>query len=192
MASTVRYTGPALHNGEGVTVQFTGGYQAVDWGIGGVNAGAGIYSALISPGIPVSPVNPAGIICDDFNDEIYTNETWGATAYQVSTLGSTTPITDVLFGGANSPAYANIGVAGYAAIAYLVEELHNPGNTATQDGDISAAIPAHFRPWAHRCRRKCCCPGIASEELCQWRWLQHEPILEPLGTHAHPGRSTEW
>ncbi len=134
------YTGPALHNAEGVTVQFTGGYQAVDWGIGGVNAGAGIYSALISPGIPVSPVNPAGIICDDFNDEIYTNETWGATAYQVSTLGSTTPITDVLFGGANSPAYANIGVAGYAAIAYLVEELHNPGNTATQDGDISAAI----------------------------------------------------
>ena len=38
------------------------------------------------------------------------------------------------------PGYANIGVAGYAAIAYLVEELHNPGNTATQDGDISEAI----------------------------------------------------
>jgi hypothetical protein len=105
--------------------------------VGGISVYAGVYGGTTTlPG-----ANP-GIVCDDFNDEVGVPSSWSATAYQVSTLGTTTPITDVLFGGAPAnvaAGYTNIGKAGYAELAYLVNLMFNTTNTTTQ-ADISEAI----------------------------------------------------
>jgi hypothetical protein len=122
------YTGPALTSP--VPVQFTGGYTTT-WGNNSGDYGAGIYSGL------VNGPNQTGIICDDFNDEIYSGETWSANAFQVSTLNSSN-ISEVLFGGDHGSGYANIGVTGYAEVATLVNMMFN-GSSYSQS-DISSAI----------------------------------------------------
>jgi len=103
--------------------------------VGGEDVYAGVYGGIST----LSGANP-GIICDDFNDEVSVPETWTATAYQVSTLGTTTPISDVLFGGAyTGTGYTNIGISGYAELAYLVNQMVDTTNTTTQ-ANLSEAI----------------------------------------------------
>ena len=120
---------PALGQ-QTVSVDFTGGYSAV-WG----NWGAGVYSANIS-NISGSPVT-SGMICDDFNDEIYTNETWSAHAYQASSLTSSN-IGETLFG-------SSIGLTGYAEVATLASMMFGGSSTygsitGITQADLSAAI----------------------------------------------------
>src|ERR1039458_5588751 len=80
------------------TIDFTGGYTTT-WGNVSGDFGAGIYSATIDG------LSSPGIICDDFNDEIVSGETWSATAIRASTLSSN--LESTFFGGA-------IGLNGYA------------------------------------------------------------------------------
>jgi hypothetical protein len=103
--------------------------------VGGETVYAGVYGGTSN----LSGSNP-GIICDDFNDNVTLGETWNATAFKVSTLGSTTnPITNVLFG-SGTPGYLNVGIAGYAAMAYLVELSFQSAGNPTLQGEISEAI----------------------------------------------------
>jgi hypothetical protein len=116
-----------------VSVQFTGGYTglfAITSGTyAGYDAGAGVYTATING--QSSP----GIICDDFNDEITTGETWNANAYQASTLVSSGTLDSTLFG-------KTIGVQGYAEVAVLVSALfaYPNGVGGITPGELSSAI----------------------------------------------------
>jgi hypothetical protein len=103
--------------------------------VGGETVYAGVYGGTST----LSGSNP-GIICDDFNDNVTVGESWTATAFQVSTLGSSTnPITNVLFG-SGTPGYQNVGIAAYAAMAYLVELSFKSAGNPTLQGEISEAI----------------------------------------------------
>jgi hypothetical protein len=61
-------------------------------------------------------------------------------------LGTTTPLSDVLFGGNNLSGYTNVGIAGYAAIAYLVNLSFESSGNPTLQGEISEAIWAITDP----------------------------------------------
>jgi hypothetical protein len=117
---------PALGQGV-VSVQFTGGYTTT-WGNSGGDYGAGIYSANIN-GAP----SASGIICDDFNDEIYSGESWKANAYQASSLASGN-IGSTLFG-------STIGLTGYAEVATLVSMMFSGSSTY---GSISGVTQAEL------------------------------------------------
>jgi hypothetical protein len=132
---------PAFGQGTPVTMTLTSidGDPIVT--VGGEEVYAGVYGGTSD----LSGANP-GIICDDFYDEVGVPDTWSATAYQASTLGTTTPLSDVLFGGGNASGYTKIGIAGYAALAYLVNlSLDSSGNPTLQ-GEISEAIWAITDP----------------------------------------------
>jgi hypothetical protein len=132
---------PAFGQGTPVTMTLTNVNGDPIVTVGGEEVYAGVYGGTSS----LSGAN-AGIICDDFYDEVGVPDTWSATAYQASTLGTTTPLSDVLFGGGNASGYTNIGIAGYAALAYLVNlSLDSSGNPALQ-GEISEAIWAITDP----------------------------------------------
>ena len=125
---------PAFGQAVTVTLGNVNG-DPIDYGVGLLDVYAGVYggTASLTGAIP-------GIVCDDFKDEVGVPSSWEATAYQVSTLGSiSNPITDVLYGGANPPTYTDVGIAGYAEVAYLVNLMFNTTNTTTQ-GLISEAI----------------------------------------------------
>src|ERR1039458_3979842 len=114
--------------GQITTIDFTGGYTTT-WGNFSGDFGAGIYSATIDG------LSSPGIICDDFNDEIVSGETWSATAIRASTLSSN--LESTFFGGA-------IGLNGYAEVATLVSALFNDtqslyGLSVTQ-AELSSAI----------------------------------------------------
>jgi len=96
-------------------VTFTGGYTTTFSNRDG-DFGAGIYSANID-GMPSS----SGIICDDYRDEIATNETWNANAYQVSSLTAAN-LGETLFGN-------TIGFSGYAEVATLASMMFNNDST---------------------------------------------------------------
>jgi len=117
--------------GQEVSVTFTGGYTTT-WGNNSGDYGAGIYSANIN-GAP----SASGIICDDFNDEITSGETWNANAYRASSLNSTN-IGETLFGG-------TIGLTGYAEIGTLVNMMFNNISTygtitGVTQAELSSAI----------------------------------------------------
>jgi hypothetical protein len=119
------YTGPALTNGESVTVQYTGNYSTT-WG----NDGAGIYSGTVNG-------SNAGIICDDFKDEITNGQHWSADAYQASSL-TTANIGETLFG-------KTIGLDGYAEVATLAGMMFSGSTTygsvtGITQAEISSAI----------------------------------------------------
>lgn len=118
------YTGAPLSNGESVGVQYTGGYTDTFGGFG-----AGIYAGSVNG-------SAAGVICDDFSDEISTSTpAWTADANQASSLTAAN-LGETLFGN-------TIGLAGYAQVATLVSMMFGngtyAGHTYTQ-GEISSAI----------------------------------------------------
>jgi hypothetical protein len=115
-----------------VSVDYTGGYSTT-WGNSGGDYGAGIYTATIN-GAP----SASGIICDDFNDDITSGETWNAKAYQVSSLVSSGNLGNTLFGN-------TIGVTGYAEVATLVSMMFSGGTsyggvTGITQAELSSAI----------------------------------------------------
>jgi hypothetical protein len=126
---------PALGQGTPVTMNITNVNGDPIVTVGGEEVYAGVYG-----GTSNLPGANTGIICDDFYDEVGLPETWSATAYQASTLGTTTPLSDVLFGGGNKSGYTNVGIAGYAAIAYLANLSFQSSGNPTLQGNISEAI----------------------------------------------------
>ena len=112
------YNGPKLTNGEKVTLEYTGSYRFEFLGFG-----AGIHNGKVNG-------DNAGIICDDFKDEVYNGVPWPAKAYQASTLNAGN-IDETLFGRA-------IGMTGYAEVGYLVNMMFT--SNTTSHADISAAI----------------------------------------------------
>lgn len=107
-----------------VTVDFTGSYTTT-WGNSGGTYGAGIYGATIDG------ASSTGIICDDFNDEIHSGQTWTANAFQASTLNSSN-IGETLFGN-------TIGLTGYAEIGTLVSMMFGGTSTYGSIAGISQA-----------------------------------------------------
>lgn len=114
--------------GTPVTVTVTGPGTAIPVPVGSTTEYAGVYAGYTTPSF-----TNQGLICDDFTSQISPPQTWNAIAYQVSTIGVTTPLTALLYGGTLSPTYLGIGLNGYAALAYLVNDSFNhPGDTAQQ------------------------------------------------------------
>lgn len=137
-ASLVLLAGLSAFGQTDVSVTFTGGYTTT-WGNSGGDYGAGIYSANVN-GAPL----PSGMICDDFNDEITSGETWTAKATQVSSLANGN-VSGLLFGGNYAPGYGNIGVTGYAEVATLVSMMFSGGSsyagiTGITQAELSSAI----------------------------------------------------
>jgi hypothetical protein len=131
-ATVVLLSGLSAFGQTDVTVQYTGGYSTT-WGNSGGDWGAGIYTANIN-----GATSSSGIICDDFNDEITSGETWTAKAYQVSTLVSSGNLGNTLFGN-------TIGVTGYAEVATLVSMMFSGGTsygsiTGITQAELSSAI----------------------------------------------------
>lgn len=118
-------------SGQTVQVEYTGGYSTT-WGNSSGDFGAGVYSATIN-----GAASASGIICDDFNDEITSGETWTANAYQASSLTSSN-IGETLFGN-------TIGLTGYAEVATLVSMMFSGGTsygsiTGITQAELSSAI----------------------------------------------------
>jgi len=130
----------AFGQGTPVTVSLTNVNGDPIVSVGGETVYAGVYGGTSN----LAGANP-GIICDDFNDEVSVPQSWSATAYNVSTLGTSTPISDVLFG-SGTTGYANVGISGYAEIAYLVNLSFNSSGNSTLQGNISEAIWAITDP----------------------------------------------
>lgn len=108
------------------TVDFTGVVNTHTFG--------GVYSDPYAGTVKENgtTINDGGVIvCDDYYDRIYTNETWTATALQASTL-TTANIDNTMFG-------KTIGIDGYAAVASLVTDMLATTDQTTQD-DITSAI----------------------------------------------------
>jgi hypothetical protein len=120
---------PALAQDD-VSVQFTGGYSTT-WSNSGGDYDAGIFTAKING------KSSHGIVSDDFNNEITSGETWGASAIQASSLTSSN-IGETLFGN-------TIGITGYAEVATLVSMMFNDrtsyhGITGITQAELSSAI----------------------------------------------------
>jgi hypothetical protein len=104
--------------------------------------GESVYAGVYGGGTSNTANNP--IICDDFQNTVGVPSSWTASEYLASTVGGATPVSDLLFGGSNA-GYANIGLTGYAEVAYLVELEFNTSSPATQ-ALISEAIWAITDP----------------------------------------------
>jgi hypothetical protein len=115
---------------QNTTLSFNGGYQGSNWTYGTETVATGPYDGTIN-GVAVGPgqAGGAGMICDDFQDNIYTGETWTANALNAATLNSSN-VGQTLFGG-------TIGLVGYQEVAYLVYQMlttspSTPGYAATE------------------------------------------------------------
>lgn len=108
-----------------VTIDFTG---VLNTSVQTLGAYAGYYTGTVN-GVASTP----GFICDDYNNDIFLpTESWQATATAFSSLAtSPTALNSTLFGN-------TIGIAGYAAIAYLSNLMAS--TPASGQADIAAAI----------------------------------------------------
>jgi hypothetical protein len=115
--------------GQNTTMYFNGGYQGTNWTYGSETVGTGFYDGSIN-GVQVGPGQPGGLgmICDDFNDNVYPGESWTANGINAASLNSSN-IGQTLFG-------TSIGLQGYTEVAYLVNQMF----TTNPDGATQAAF----------------------------------------------------
>ena len=118
--------------GQNTNMYFNGGYQGSNWTYGSETVGTGFYDGSIN-NVQVGPGQPGGpgMVCDDFNDNITSGETWTASAFNASTLSSN--IGSLLFG-------STIGVTGYTEVAYLVYQMFTTSPNAANQAAYSEAI----------------------------------------------------
>jgi hypothetical protein len=109
---------------EDVAVTFTGGYTTTFSNADG-DFGAGIYSATINGS------SSPGIICDDYEDEIYNNESWNAKAYQASSLAG---------GNINNVLFSSLGLPGYAEIGSLVSMMFDGATSLSFGGTTVSGV----------------------------------------------------
>jgi hypothetical protein len=113
-------------NGTSQGSTYCGGqYGCVDTGfldgsVNGVNVG------------PQSPGNP-GMICDDYQKNLNVGQHWSASGIDVASLNSGNIGGDTLFG-------KNIGLQGYAAMAYLVNQMFSSNLNGSQQLAFSQAL----------------------------------------------------
>src|SRR6201986_274192 len=123
--------GASSHAQTEAGVQYTGSYSTT-WANNSGDYGAGLYSGTVNEN------TTPGIICDDFNDDITSGESWKAKAYKASQLTATDPATgkpyldDTLFG-------STIGFNGYAEMAMLVSALFNGSSNVLGIGGLTQA-----------------------------------------------------
>ncbi|HTT22295.1 MAG TPA: hypothetical protein VMG82_25430 [Candidatus Sulfotelmatobacter sp.] len=117
---------PAL--GEDVTINFTG---VANTSVQTLGAYAGYYTGTVTANGVTTTESP-GFICDDYNNEIFLpSESWQANATSFASLLTPSVLGNTFFGN-------SIGLAGYAAIAYLSNLMAT--TPASGQADISAAI----------------------------------------------------
>jgi len=114
---------PAL--GQNSNLYFNGGYQGDVWCGGSEGCVAtGLYDGSIN-GVQVGPGQPGGpgMICDDYNHNISTGESWTANGIDAANL-SASNIDSTQFG-------KSIGLTGYTELAYVVNLMFttNPGSS---------------------------------------------------------------
>jgi hypothetical protein len=107
---------------------FNGGYQGDNWNYNGETVGTGFYDGSIN-GVKVGPGQPGGstMICDDFDDNVYSGEHWTANGINAASLNSSN-IGQTLFG-------TGIGLQGYTELAFLVNQMF----TTNPNGALQAA-----------------------------------------------------
>jgi hypothetical protein len=121
--------GVPVYGQQDVTIDFTG---VANTSVQALGAYAGYYTGSVTSDGVTTPESP-GFICDDYNNEIFLpDESWQATATSFASLAtSPSALSSTFFGN-------TIGLAGYAAIAYLANLMSV--TPASGQADISAAI----------------------------------------------------
>jgi len=124
--------------GQNTNMYFNGGTQG-DVYCGGSEGCVytGYYDGSIN-GVNVGPgqAGGPGMICDDYNDTIYSGEHWTANGIQVSTLNASN-IGETLFGGGVG------GVGGvqiYTELAYVVNQMFTTNPSTAQLSAFSQAL----------------------------------------------------
>ena len=127
---------PAL--GQNSNLYFNGGYQGDVWCGGSEGCVAtGLYDGSIN-GQQVGPGGAGGLgmICDDYNHNIYQGESWTANGIDVANLNASN-IGNTQFG----KALGSNAIQVYTELAYLVNQMFSsaPGNSSLQ-ASLSEAI----------------------------------------------------
>jgi hypothetical protein len=119
--------------GQNTNMYFNGGYQGDNWNYNGETVGTGFYNGSIN-GVQVGPGQPGGpgMICDDFDDNVYSGEHWTANGINAANLNSSN-IGQTLFG-------TGIGLQGYTELAFLVNQMFTTNPTGALQAAYSEAI----------------------------------------------------
>jgi hypothetical protein len=126
---------PAL--GQNSSLSFNGGYQGDVWCGGSEGCVAtGFYDGVIN-GQQVGPGGAGGLgmICDDYNRNIYPGESWSANGIDAANLNSGN-INLTEFG----KQLGNQAIQVYTEMAYLVNQAFTTNPNSTQQSNISQAI----------------------------------------------------
>lgn len=118
---------------QNATLNFNGGYQGDVWCGGSEGCVAtGNYDGTIN-GVQVGPGQPGGpgMICDDYNHNINTGQTWTANGVSAASLLTT---------GTGALQFASIGIAGYTELAYVVNQMFTGNPSSAQQSIFSQVI----------------------------------------------------
>lgn len=118
---------------QNTSMYFNGNYQGSNWTYGSETVGTGFYDGSIN-NVQVGPGQPGGpgMVCDDFKDNVYPNESWTANGMSVASLNSSN-IGQTLFG-------ATIGLSGYAEVAFLMNQMFTTNPNSALQAAYSEAI----------------------------------------------------
>jgi hypothetical protein len=123
---------PAM--GQNSSLSFNGGYQGDVWCGGSEGCVAtGLYDGTIN-GQQVGPGGAGGLgmICDDYNHNIFTGESWTANGINASSLNGSN-INSTQFG-------SHIGLSGYTELAYVVNLMFTTNASSSQQAIYSQVI----------------------------------------------------
>ncbi len=118
---------------QNTSLSFNGGYQGDNWNYGNETVGTGFYDGSIN-NVAVGPgqAGGPGMICDDFNDNVYAGETWTANGINAASLTNANK-GQTLFG-------LTIGIQGYTELAYLVNQMFTTNPNSAAQAAYSEAI----------------------------------------------------
>jgi len=158
--------------GQNSNLSFNGGYQGDVWCGGSEGCVAtGFYDGTIN-GQQVGPGGAGGLgmICDDYNHNIYNGESWTANGINVSTLGAGN-IGSTQFG-------STIGLTGYTELAYVVNLMFTTNPSSSQQSIYSQVI------WA--LTGGVSAGQLSSGALTLYNWvIAHAGSLPSLSTYVN-------
>jgi hypothetical protein len=100
------------------------------------NNGTGVY---VGPYVAtVDGVANVQVVCDDFADETFINESWTTNTTNFSSTGLSSSTNEYYSGGTNGGSLTQLQA--YQQVAWLSEQLMNPSNTTATDAAIQLAI----------------------------------------------------
>lgn len=120
--------------GQNSNLSFNGGYQGDVWCGGSEGCVAtGYYDGTIN-GQQVGPGGAGGLgmLCDDYNHNIYSGESWTANGINASSL-NVSNINSTQFG-------SQIGLTGYTELAYVVNLMFTTNPSSAQQAIYSQVI----------------------------------------------------